>query len=116
MKDKWTRLVEYINEKPIGEIIYRKDILEINDEKGGNNTNTDNFRLWLVHCEYLQSTTDKGVYKILKHIDNELSSGEIKKMAYNYEYRVNRQRFKKLSEILNGEDKCNNGEFLELTK
>jgi len=114
-KDKWTRLVEYINKKSIGEIIYRKDIIKLNDEGSFGDTTTDNLRLWLVHCEYLKST-GRGEYKILRHINNKISSSDIKKMAYNYEYRMNHERFEKLSEILNGENKCNNGEFFELTK
>ena len=95
--EKWTQLIKYINNQPIDTIILRQDILSIN--KGGD-ASYDEFRLWLTHCKYLQ-TIEKGKYKILKHIDPRLSSNEIKRRAYDEEYRINCDRFEKLTMILN---------------
>ena len=101
--EKWTQLVEYINKKNIGDILYRQEILTVTDEKRHKgNTTTDNFRLWLVHCNYLE-TVEMGKYKLLKYIDTKLTSNELKKLAYNQEYRINNDRFEKLKIIL--EDK-----------
>ena len=102
---KWTKLVEYINSKNIGDVITRSDIVTMNDEKGGKNTSTDEFRLYLQHCEYLEPIgMAKGQYKILRYFDTEITSTEMKKMAYNREYRINNERFKKLNIILNEND------------
>ena len=81
---KWTQLVEYINKKNIGDIILRSDLIELCENsrspngKSRGNTTTDNFRLWLVHCKYLESV-ENGKYKLLKYI--KLSSSEIKKIS-----------------------------------
>jgi len=110
----WDNLIKYINSKDIGYIVERKEIMNLNNEGKLRNTTTDNMRLWLTNCEYLKHI-DKGKYKILKHINPNVSSSEIKKRSYNYEYRMNQERFEKLSEILY-EDKCNNGELFEYAK
>jgi len=100
MKNKWTLFIEYINRQKIGSVIYRQDILSSTDEKGGGNTTVDNYRNWLVLSGFLEKTNKKGEYKLLKHIDENLLQGEIKKMAYNFEYKMNQERFEKLSKIL----------------
>lgn len=95
--EKWTKLVEYINSKNIGDIICRCEI--VNQKDYGKNTNMDNYRLFLTHCKYLEST-GRGIYRVLKHINPKLSSGDVKKMAYNEEYRINNERYEKLNDIL----------------
>lgn len=91
---KWTQMVEYINNKPIGTIIYRKEITFFED----------NYKNWLTHCKNLE-TIDKGEYKILKHINTKYSANDIRKRAYNpdffIEFDINQDRFEKLNDILN---------------
>lgn len=86
---KWTQMVEYINSKPIGTIILRKDIEFFEDT----------YKLWLTHCRNLE-TISRGKYKILKHVDTNLTTNEIRKRAYDDEYRINEDRFQKLNDIL----------------
>ena len=108
--EKWTKLVEYINSKNIGDVITRADIITMNDEKGGKNTSSDEFRLYLQHCEYLESLgRGKGEYRILRYVDTEITSTQMKKMAYNREYRINNERYKKLNIILNETDNISGG-------
>ena len=101
MKNKWTLFIEYINRQKIGDTLYRQDILSSTDEQHPKGcTTVDNYRNWLVLSGFLEKTNKKGEYKLLKHIDENLLQKEIKKMAYNYEYKMNQERFEKLSEIL----------------
>lgn len=109
---KWTTFIEYINKQTIGDIIHRQDILSSMDEYyKDRNTSTDNYRNWLVLSGHLEKTNKLGEYKLLKYVKN-YSMNDIKKLAYNEEFRINQDRFEKISEILN-EDKCDNGIFLE---
>ena len=87
---KWTQMVEYINSNPIGTIILRKEMSFFED----------NYKNWLTHCKNLE-TISSGQYKILKHIDTKLSANDVRKRAYDDEYRINEDRFEKLNDILN---------------
>lgn len=90
-------LIEYINNVPIGNTFVRNEIVSIS--KLDKNNSVDNYRLWLEHCGYLEKS-GRGVYKVLKYIEPNLTVSLLKKMAYNPEYRINLDRFKKLNNIL----------------
>lgn len=98
--NKWDTLVEYINKKNIGDIIFRGELISATNSKTNQNTSVDNQRNWLMNCGYLERIKI-GQYKILKHIDIKLTSNEIKKRSYNQEYRINCERLEKLNTILN---------------
>lgn len=99
ISEVWKSIKEYVNSLPIGGMIYRKKLLECTNETKQGNTHTDNHRLWLVHCGYLEKVKD-GQYRILKHIDDDLTPNQLKKMAYSQELRINYDRYKKLNNIL----------------
>lgn len=95
----WKELVEYINEKPIGTIIYRKEYLIWL----GNWNSVDVYRRVLQKAEYLSGK--KGEYKILKHIESELTYKDLFNLAYKDGYIENYKRYKKLNKILNETNK-----------
>lgn len=113
-KTKWTTFVEYINKQSIGDTIYRQNLLSSTDEYYKDRcTTTDNYRNWLILSKHMEKTNKEGEYKLLKYVNNSMNI--IKKLAYDDEFRINQDRFEKISEILN-EDKCDNGIFFEHAK
>lgn len=98
--NKWNTLVEYINKQSIGEVILRGELISATNNNVSYNTSVDNQRNWLTKCGYLKRIKD-GKYKVMKHIELHLTSNEMKKMAYDVEYRTNHDRFQKITTILN---------------
>jgi hypothetical protein len=95
----WNILIEYINKKDLGDCLFRNEILNITNSSKNQNTTVDNQRNWLTKCGYLEKIKD-GQYIIRKYIDNHLTANDIRKMAYNEEYRINHDRSEKLNRIL----------------
>ena len=84
--NKWEMLKNFINKQPIGNTITRKDILYLIYKKprlvkSSYGSTIDNYRRCLELLGILNSL-DRGLYKIEYHIKNDLSSTELKKLAY----------------------------------
>ena len=115
---KWNEFLNYFVNIPVGTIVERQDILLIGTgdcyvDKNDTASNIDQFRNILTKCGFLEKTTTKGKYKLTKPVDINITMSEAKKIAYDYEYRTNYNRFTILKNILEEyEDQCNNGEFL----
>ena len=65
MKTTFQKLIEYINQHDVGEIIFRKNILKEIDLSG--KMTIDTYRITLTRQGYLK-TTKRGQYKILKKV------------------------------------------------
>lgn len=80
---KWETLKNYINSKEVGTIITRKEILKFNVYKRTSSygTTIDNYRRCLKILGILENE-DRGKYKICCHIRKNLTSSELKKIAY----------------------------------
>jgi len=113
---KWNEFLNYFVNIPVGTIVERQDILLIGTggcyvDKNDTASNIDQFRNILTKCGFLEKIT-KGKYKLTKPVDINITMSEAKKIAYDYEYRTNYNRFTILKNILEEyEDQCNNGEF-----
>ena len=85
----WDKLKNYINDKSIGDIIHRKELLQYNitpPMPGTHGTTVDKYR----RCLELIGILEKhklGQYKILYHIKDTVSLSFIKKIAYSRSYR-----------------------------
>jgi hypothetical protein len=84
--NKWQALKEYINSKPVGTIITRKDMRRyINNgppppRTSAYRTTDDNYRGILSRLGILE-TVERGKYKILYHIKSDLLSSEASNAA-----------------------------------
>ena len=65
MKTTFQKLIEYINQHDVGEIIFRKNILKEIDLSG--KMTIDTYRITLTRQGYLK-TTKRGQYRILKKV------------------------------------------------
>jgi len=90
-KDKWNKLINYINKIKIGERITRRQLLKLiyNDpcyRVSSYGTTVDQYRRILGIMGILE-IVDRGVYKIKYHINPNSSVSEMKKAAYSRDWR-----------------------------
>lgn len=81
--NKWETLKEYINSKEVGSIITRKDIIKFNKYRRTSSygTTIDNYRRCLKILGIL-GYEDRGKYIVKHHIRKDLTSSELKSIAY----------------------------------
>lgn len=87
LKSDWDKLRELINSKEIGDIITRKEMMEaVYNNASRPLSTTDTRRRQLVVCGYLhnircsQNVIIAGQYRVIKHIEPELTSSALEKM------------------------------------
>jgi hypothetical protein len=91
----WKEFIEYVNKRPIGTIIYRKDLLSYI----GEYTSIDRYRKILCKSGYLNGVW--GEYEIIKHVEPENTYEELYNLVYkDSEFVKNNIRYKKLKELL----------------
>ena len=84
--NKWEKIKRYINSKKIGTVIYRKNLMHHifhgpHPPTSSYGTTVDNYRRSLTKLGILEHT-DLGEYTIRYHIREDLTSTELKAMAY----------------------------------
>ncbi len=86
-KSDWQKLRELINSKEIGDIVSRKEMMEyIYNDASRRLSTTDTRRRQLVVCGYLHNIRCShnviiaGQYRVIKHVEPELTSSALEKM------------------------------------
>lgn len=79
------KLKKYLNEKQIGDIIFRSKIIEL-----GHSTTIDQYRRRLTILGFLSEPIKPGIYKLLKKISEEYNTSDLQ-----YAYKNKRVILKK---------------------
>ena len=84
--NKWEKLRDYINKEPKGSVFSRKKLLFLihKDPKyrtSSYGTTADNYLRCLIILGIIKRI-DRGMYEVVYHIKKDLSSSELKSIAY----------------------------------
>lgn len=85
----FTELIKFLNEYEIDSSISRIDIMNYFKKSFDNFMSydvIDKYRNWLTQAGFLQKATYSGHYKLVKKIDENLSSSKCEKLAYPYRF------------------------------
>ena len=84
-KTKWQKLLNLIESTEIGAVIYRKQVLRCAEKNPNAHLvySVDSYRRYLTLIKILEDTSQKGCYRVIKHIpEKEFSLNTARKLAY----------------------------------
>lgn len=78
----WSKIKKYINCRRPFDVVRRSEMIDFiyQGREKGKYLTLDSIRRMLVVCGYLENTEQRGVYRVRKHIESNLTSSKLRKM------------------------------------